>query len=48
MIASLVIAYLLEGPVGIMQRRQLPRLPAVLLVFTLSRIKKATLNKEPE
>jgi putative permease len=34
-IASLVIAYLLEGPVGIMQRRQLPRLPAVLLVFTL-------------
>jgi len=34
-IASVVIAYLLEGPVGAVERRNLPRLPAVLVVFTL-------------
>jgi len=34
-IASVVIAYLLEGPVGAVERRNLPRLPAVVVVFTL-------------
>ncbi len=33
--ASVVIAYLLEGPVSEVERRNLPRLPAVLVVFTL-------------
>lgn len=33
-LASLVIAYLLEGIVGIIERRSAPRLPAVLIVFT--------------
>ncbi len=33
--AGLVIAYLLEGLVSVLQRRQLPRLAAVLVVFTL-------------
>ncbi len=34
-IASLIIAYLLEGVVGAVERRDLPRLPAVLLVFSI-------------
>lgn len=32
-LASVVIAYLLEGVVGITERRSIPRLPAVLIVF---------------
>ena len=32
-IASVVIAYLLEGLVGILERRRIPRLLAVLTVF---------------
>jgi putative permease len=34
-LASVVIAYLLEGPVGLLQRWKLPRMAAVLLVFLL-------------
>lgn len=34
-LASLVIAYLLEGPVGFLLRRSVPRLPAVVIVFIL-------------
>lgn len=34
-LASVVIAYLLEGLVGILQRRRVPRLVAVVLVFLL-------------
>lgn len=34
-LASIVIAYLLEGLVGALQRRGLPRLPSVLLVYLL-------------
>jgi len=34
-LASIVIAYLLEGIVAILQRRGLPRLPSVIVVFTL-------------
>lgn len=34
-LASIVIAYLLEGLVGLLQRRGLPRLPSVLLVYLL-------------
>lgn len=34
-IASVVIAYLLEGPVGLLQRWRIPRIVAVLLVFLL-------------
>jgi len=34
-LASLVIAYLLEGLVGLLERRGVPRLPAVVLVFAL-------------
>ncbi len=34
-LASVVIAYLLEGLVGMAQRRRLPRLVAVILVFLL-------------
>lgn len=32
-IASLVVAYLLEGPVGFLERRRFPRLAAVTVVF---------------
>ena len=32
-LASVVIAYLLEGIVGMTERRSIPRLPAVLIVF---------------
>ena len=32
-LASAVIAYLLQGPVGALERRGMPRIPAVLLVF---------------
>ncbi len=32
-LASVVIAYLLQGPVGALERRKIPRLVAVLLVF---------------
>ncbi|UCG81260.1 MAG: AI-2E family transporter [Desulfobacterales bacterium] len=32
-LASVVIAYLLQGPVGALERRRMPRLAAVLLVF---------------
>ncbi|HEB95916.1 MAG TPA: AI-2E family transporter [Sedimenticola thiotaurini] len=32
-LASVVIAYLLEGVVGLLQRRGVPRLPAVLIVY---------------
>ncbi len=32
-LASLVIAYLLQGPVGALERRRIPRLAAVVLVF---------------
>ena len=32
-LASVVIAYLLEGIVGFLQRRHVPRLAAVLMVF---------------
>lgn len=34
-IAGIVIAYLLEAPVGSLQRRSVPRFVAVLIVFTL-------------
>ena len=34
-LASVVIAYLLQGPVGGMERRRIPRLVAVLLVFLI-------------
>lgn len=34
-LASIVIAYLLEGLVGLLQRRGLPRLPSVVLVYLL-------------
>jgi putative permease len=34
-LASIVIAYLLEGIVAIFERRGLPRLPSVIVVFTL-------------
>jgi len=34
-LASVVIAYLLEGPVGLLQRGKLPRMAAVVLVFLL-------------
>ncbi|AFL74103.1 AI-2E family transporter [Thiocystis violascens] len=34
-LASIVIAYLLEGLVGYLERRGMPRLPSVLLVYTL-------------
>jgi len=33
LLASVVIAYLLQGPVGAMERRRIPRLVAVVLVF---------------
>jgi putative permease len=33
LLASVVIAYLLQGPVGAMERRRIPRLVAVILVF---------------
>lgn len=33
LLASVVIAYLLQGPVGAMERRKIPRLVAVVLVF---------------
>ena len=32
-IASMVIAYLLEGLVGLLERKRVPRLAAVLVVF---------------
>ncbi len=32
-IASVIVAYLLEGPVAFMQRKHVPRLPAVVVVF---------------
>lgn len=34
-LASIVVAYLLEGPVGWLQRRRWPRLAAVLLVYAV-------------
>lgn len=34
-LASVVIAYLLEGVVNLIERRKIPRFPAVLLVFTV-------------
>lgn len=34
-IAGVVIAYLLEGLVGMLERRHIPRFPAVLMVFSL-------------
>lgn len=34
-LASIVIAYLLEGLVGFLERRRLPRLPSVLMVYLL-------------
>jgi len=35
LLASLVIAYLLEGLTGLMERRGMPRMVAVLIVFSL-------------
>ena len=32
-IASIVIAYLLEGSIGVLERKRVPRLAAVILVF---------------
>lgn len=34
-LASIVVAYLLEGLVGQMERRRLPRIPAMMLVYVL-------------
>ena len=34
-IASVIIAYLLDGPVTAVERRSLPRLPAVIVVFSM-------------
>ena len=34
-IASIIIAYLLDGPVSAMENRRIPRLPSVIVVFTI-------------